>query len=195
MKKLNMFLFGGLLILLILKVACSSDSNPVATEIPEHDHQPANIIENEALAELLNIEQPDDLIDVIGDPNDSTMVVTFITSTESNLFRYVGKSVSINIVRGVEIWYENIDSESESFGVTTDIGSSIGIIKNAVGNEVNTLEPGQFYYYFVQWNKAPFQFKEKEVIILTNFYALKGSTTRSLSKRARANRYGKRLFQ
>lgn len=181
--------FLGLFLLGVFVFSCGSD-NPVATEIPEHDHP---LIESAALTELLNINQADGIVagSIKGDDNDSTMVITFQTSTELNLFRYSGNtSVPINIVRGVEIWYENIQT-----GVTTDIGNSIGVVMNAVGSEVNTLEPGQFYYYLVQWNKDPFQFRDGEIILTTNFYALKGSTSRSLSKRAKANRYGIRLFQ
>lgn len=181
----------SMFVLNIFIFTCGSDSNPVA---PEQEPEQELVSDDAALAQLLNMYQPDfPAFNLITTP-DELSIISFQTSVE---FKYTGNtSVPISAVRGVVVWYEDID------GNTTDIGTSIGIIVNSGGDnnglEVNTLEPNQLYFYLSEWNGDPFLFVRDDgsVPVYTNFFALNGSDSISLSKPAgQINRGGGRRLQ
>lgn len=196
MKKLYVILIQHSILTLILlsffAFACSSSDNPLAphehdvSELPDHDHPtpPLDpnlpVIESEALAQLFNMNQPDELFNIITTTNDSG-VVSFQTSLE---FSFKGApNTLITVVRGVEISHQRQDGE----GITSQIlGTSIGTIVNANGVEVITLNPAQTYFYLVTWDGEtfPFVLADGSEAVYTNFYAFyDGSGSSSVSKR------------
>ena len=173
--------FRSLLIAIVFCwLACGSDNSvaPIVDEPPIEEPEDRPIVEDEALAQLLNCFMPDIIFNFITTSDDES-IISFQTSLE---FRYTGDDstvVPISVVRGVIVWY------TDGAGNSREIGTSIGHIVDTNGQRVGVLEPGQLYYYLSEWDNEPFNVYTDDgwMAVYSNFYALNYSPT-NLSKRA-----------
>ena len=148
----------------IIYYACNTDKT-----IMEPEPDPIMIEDSEALFQLLRMEHADEIISI----NTIGENVTELT-TVSIVFGYSGEvSIPVSVIRGVSIWHQ-VDE------MRVYVGTSYGSISKSRDREdfVDVLEPGEDYYYWINWDNEPFILDGAKY---TNFYSIKGSLSKSNS--------------